>query len=418
MIGNGIFMLPAVLAPYGSLSLWGWVFAGSGTLFIALMLGSLAKRIPKIGGPYAYTRTAFGDLPGFLVAWGYWISLCTATSAGAVAFVGYLGVFFPTITTAPIAGAITALVLIWLLTGINVAGVETAGIVQLVTTLLKLLPLFLIAGGGLLLGDVTQIPATNPDNESFPVLIAGLVMLTMWAYVGVEGVTIPADDVIEPEKTIPRSLIAGTLTATAVYIIATYGVMALIPNAKLAASTSPFADAALRIFGSWGSGLVAIGAIVSIGGSTNGNILVTGMIPRAIAVDKLFPSRFEKLNSSGAPGFSLIISGLLSSALVVMNYSKGLVGAFKMLILLSTLTTLLPYAASALSDLVLQKRDVDAGKTYNWKSLGIAAGALVFSLFTIIGTGLEVAAYGLILLVSGLPAYYWIRKKNQAESVT
>jgi APA family basic amino acid/polyamine antiporter len=194
--------------------------------------------------------------------------------------------------------------------------------------------------------------------------------------------------------------------------------MALIPNAKLAASTSPFADAALRIFGSWGSGLVAIGAIVSIGGSTNGNILVTGMIPRAIAVDKLFPSRFEKLNSSGAPGFSLIISGLLSSALVVMNYSKGLVGAFKMLILLSTLTTLLPYAASALSDLVLQKRDVDAGKTYNWKSLGIAAGALVFSLFTIIGTGLEVAAYGLILLVSGLPAYYWIRKKNQAESVT
>ncbi|HKK46596.1 MAG TPA: amino acid permease [Balneolaceae bacterium] len=416
MIGNGIFMLPAVLAPYGSLSLWGWLFAGGGTLFIALMLGSLAKRIPKVGGPYIYTQTAFGDLPGFLVAWGYWISLCTATSAGAIAFVGYFGVFMPSVTSIPLAGAIAALVLIWLLTGINVAGVETAGIVQLVTTLLKLLPLFLIAGGGLWLGNVTLIPATNPNHESFPVLIAGLIMLTMWAYVGVEGVTIPADDVIEPEKTIPRSLIAGTLTATVVYIIATYGVMALIPNAKLADSTSPFADAALRIFGQWGSGLVAIGAIISIGGSTNGNILVTGMIPRAVALNKLFPKRFAGLNKNGAPGFALIISGLISSFLVAMNYSKGLVGAFKMLILLSTLTTLLPYAASALSDLVLQKREADKeGIHYNWKSVSIAVGALIFSLFTIIGSGLDVAAYGLILLVSGLPVYYWIKSGKKSQ---
>jgi APA family basic amino acid/polyamine antiporter len=158
MIGNGIFLLPTVLAPYGSLSLLGWIFAGGGTLFIALVLGSLARRIPKLGGPYAYTRTAFGDLPGFVVAWGYWISVCSATAAGAVAFVGYLGVFVPQVTTEPITGAIAALAIIWLITGINVAGVKSAGIVQLVTTLLKLLPLFLIAGSGLLLGDVTDIP--------------------------------------------------------------------------------------------------------------------------------------------------------------------------------------------------------------------------------------------------------------------
>ena len=410
MIGNGIFMLPAVLAPYGSLSLLGWIFAGGGTLFIALMLGSLARRIPKLGGPYAYTRTAFGDLPGFLVAWGYWIAIWSAVAAGAVAFTGYFGLFVPQVTTEPIIGGVAALVIIWLITGVNVAGVKSAGIVQLVTTLLKLLPLFVISASGLLLGDVTDIPAANPNNEPFPLMMSGLIMLTMWAYVGVEGVTIPADDIIEPKKTIPRALIAGTLTTTAVYIMATYGIMSLIPGAELARSTSPFTDAASLIFGPWGAGLVALGAVISIAGNINGNILLVGMVSRALALDKLFPSKFAQLNAAGAPAFALIVSGLLSSALIVMNYAKGLMAAFQMLILLSTLTTLLPYAASALSDLVLQKRDTSAGKAKNWKSFSIAIGALVFSLFTIIGSGLEVAAYGLILLAAGLPIYYWLKR--------
>lgn len=412
MIGNGIFLLPAVLAPYGSLSLLGWIFAGGGTLLIVLMLGSLAKRIPKLGGPYAYTREAFGDLPGFLVAWGYWISIWTASAAGAVAFTGYFSVFVPQVTSQPIMGGMAAILIIWLITGINIAGVKSAGIFQLITTLLKLLPLFLIAGGGLLLGDVTDIPASNPDNEPFPLLIAGMVMLTMWAFVGVEGVTIPADDVIEPQKTIPRALIAATITATVVYIFATYGVMALIPNKELALSTSPFADAALVIFGSWGASMVAIGAIVSITGSLNGNILVGGMIARAIAVDKLFPSQFAKRNNAGAPAFALIVSGLLSSALIVLNYSKGLMAAFELLILLSTLTTLLPYAASALSEIVLRKRESVAGSGYNWKAISIAIGALAFSLFAIIGSGLEVIAYGVILLLTGLPIYYRLKRIN------
>jgi basic amino acid/polyamine antiporter, APA family len=416
MIGNGIFMLPAVLAPYGSLSFVGWIFAGGGTMFIALMLSSLARRIPKLGGPYIYTRTAFGDLPSFLVAWGYWISTWSGVAAGAVAFTGYFGVFVPQVSMEPIAGAVTSLAIIWLITGINVAGVKSAGIVQLATTLLKLLPLFLVAGSGLLLGDITNIHATNPNNEAFPLLIARLIMLTMWAFVGFEGVTIPADDVIEPEKTIPRAMIAGNLTTTVVYIIATYGVMALIPCAELATSTSPFADAASLIFGPWGAGLVAIGAIISIIGSLNGIILVGGMMPRAIAVDKLFPSPFAKLNTVGAPAFALIVSGLLSSALVVMNYTKGLVAAFETLILLSTLTTLLPYAASALSDVALQKRDAAVGKVKNWKSLSIAVGALAFSLFAIVGSGLEVAVYGLILLVAGLPIYYRLRRRDPSKS--
>ena len=90
MIGNGVFLLPALLAPYGSYSLLGWLCAGLGTLFIAFTLGGLARMMPRLGGPYAYSRAAFGDTTGYLVGWGHWVSYVTATSAGAVAFTGYL----------------------------------------------------------------------------------------------------------------------------------------------------------------------------------------------------------------------------------------------------------------------------------------------------------------------------------------
>lgn len=406
MIGNGIFLLPAVLAPYGSLSVIGWIFAGLGTLLIAFMLGAFAKRNPKLGGPYAYTHMAFGDLPSFFVGWGYWISYCSATAVGGIAFVAYLSFFLPQLTATPALGAITALATIWIITALNVSSTKSAGIFQLITTVLKLLPLFLIAGGGVLMGDVGEIPASNPKNESPLMLISGMVILTMWAFVGVENVTIVADEVIEPEKTIPHALIVGTLTVVAFYITATLGVMALIPQAELAQSSSPFADAALVLFGSWGAGFVAIGAIISIIGALNGNVLATGMLSRAIAVDKLFPQRFAKLNPAGSPAFSLIVAACVASALIVMNYTKGLLAAFETLILLSTLTTLLPYSASALSELVLQRRGADGGIPKDGKSMLIAFGALAFSIFAILGSGLEVAAYGIILLVVGYPVYH------------
>ncbi len=413
MIGSGVFLLPAVLAPYGSFSLIGWIVAATGTLFVALLLGAMARRIPKIGGPYAYTRAAFGDLPGFLIAWGYWISVWSGSAAIAVAFSGYMSVFIPALASVPAAGGVGAIAVIWLFTGINVAGVRTAGIVQIVTTLLKLLPLFAIAAAGLIVGDVTTIPATNPDNEPLPLLVAGVAMLTMWAYAGMEAGTIPADDIVAPERTIPRALVAGTLTATAVYILATMGVMALLPMTELAESTSPFADAASTIFGTWGAKVIGVGAIVSIVGALNSNILLGGQMPRAAALDGLFLDRFERLNANGAPAFALVVSACLASALIVMNYTKGLVAAFELLILLSTLTTLVPYAASAASDLVLQRRE----GTIRWQGVAVAVGALLFSIFAIIGSGMEVVGYGTILLAAGLPVYFWVTRKTRLDDL-
>jgi APA family basic amino acid/polyamine antiporter len=415
VIGNGVFMLPAVLAPYGTLSLVAWIIAGIGTIFIALVLGMLAKRHSMQGGIYGYTRETQGDLAGFLIAWGYWISILAAVAAGAVAVTGYLSFFVPTISSNPMLSAIISIVFIWLITAINITGIKAACTFQLVTSLLKLLPLFIISVGALFLGDpanavVNSTPANTADKPSTLILISEMVMITMWAYIGIEAVTLPSDNIILPEKNIPRALIIGTLTVTVIYISLSYGVMTLIPLADLAKSTAPIADAASIILGSWGAGFIAIAALISIISSINANTLIVGIMPAALAKDKLMPEFFSIKNKAGIPIKTVILSGFLSSILVVMSFSEGLLSAFKTLIMLSTLTVLLPYATSSLAEIVMQKRELTATTKINWMSFGIAFIALLFSVFAIIGSGLMIALQGLILFAAGLPFYFWSKR--------
>ena len=239
----------------------------------------------------------------------------------------------------------------WILTGINVAGVKTAATVNLVLTFLKLLPLLAVGAAGLVLGDIASIPTPSPEGEPFLLFFGGLFVLTMGAFVGLEAGTIPADDVVAPDRTIPLALATGTLVIAAINIIATAGVMALVPSEELAQSASPFSAAALSVFGPWGSQAVAVGAIISIVGVLNATILLTGQMPRAAALDGLFPAKFTALNSQGAPAFALIASTALATILVGMNYTNGIVAAYETMFLLTILTAIVVYVASAAADL-------------------------------------------------------------------
>ena len=131
MIGSGVFLLPASLGPFGAVSLLGWVFTLTGAVLLALTFARLGRRIPRAGGPYAYTRAGLGDFPAFLVAWGYWISICASNAAIAVAGVGYLGYLWSPLATNPTAAAVVAVGSIWLLTWVNAHSVREAGAVQL-----------------------------------------------------------------------------------------------------------------------------------------------------------------------------------------------------------------------------------------------------------------------------------------------
>jgi APA family basic amino acid/polyamine antiporter len=409
MIGSGIFLLPASLALYGGISIIGWILSAMGALVLAKVFASLSKMIPKTGGPYTYSQSGLGDFAGFLVAWGYWISIWCSNAAITVAMVGYLGVFFPVLDQEPIMSVMTGITIIWLLTWVNTRGVKEASYVQLVTTILKVIPLLLISIVGLLFMNMDHFIPFNLSGEISIVAIVKTTTLTLFAFLGVECATIPADDIDNPSVTIPKATMYGTWLAIVVYIIGSVSVMGIIPPGELVNSSAPFADAANKIFGPWAEYLVAIGAIISTFGALNGWMLMQGQIPFAAAKDGLFPSIFSRLNNRHVPTAGIVISSVLVTLLMITNYTKGLNKAFEFMILLSTLTVLVPYLFSSAAYIILSKSDNASGRN---KVLLLGMGAFLFSLFAVIGSGQEVVFWGFVLLMAGIPFYIWIKKNE------
>jgi APA family basic amino acid/polyamine antiporter len=408
MIGSGVYLLPASLASFGGMSLAGWLVSAAGSAMIALVFARLARIAPAAGGPYAFTRQGFGDLPGFLVAWGYWISVWCGDAALAVAIVGYLGPFFPSLTTTPALAAIVAVAFVWLLTIVNLRGVATASRVQIITTGLKILPLLLIGAVGLTVLHPEHFATTVTDVPSFGRQLASVMALTMWAFLGLESATVPADSVRDPDRTIPRATIAGVAFAAVIYIVSTAGVMAVVPPDVLAKTTAPFAEAARMLFGDVAGRVVAIFAAISAFGALNGWILVVGQLPRAVARDRLFPSVFGRTNAAGAPAPALLIGAVLTTLLIATNFSQSLVGLFTFFILLATLSTLVPYAFCAMASFLIPERD---GRRLSTGAAVIAAIAFGYALFVIGGAGADTVYWGFILLLAGLPVYVWLRRQ-------
>lgn len=409
MIGSGVFLLPASLAALGSVSVFGWALTGVGAILLALVFANLGRSMPRTGGPYAYARSAFGDFVGFQTAWGYWIAVWAGNAAIAVAFVGYLGYFFPGVVANGLSAALAAIAAIWLLTLVNIAGVREGGQVQLVTTILKFVPLAVIGLVGIFFIKGSNFGAFAPTGV-FPG-ITSAAALTLWAFIGLESATVPAEEVKDPERNIPRATIIGTLLATGVYVLATVAIMGIIPNADLAKSTSPFADAAQAIFGSWGGSAIALVAMISAFGALNGWILLQGRVPLAAAQDGLFPKAFAKVHGKrGTPVFGLVVSSILVTGLMLMNYNQGLVAQFSFVILLATLTTLVPYAYSAAAQAVLWIREPErfSGRSFARDTI-VASLAFAYSVWAIIGSGTDVIAKGFILLTLGIPVYVFLK---------
>ena len=416
MTGSGIFLLPAALAIYGGISIFGWIFTLIGTMFLALVFSRLSRIISKAGGPYTYSREGFGDFAGFLVAWGYWISIWCGNAAIAVAGVGYLSVFIPALKENHILSAAAAIGAIWFFTFINTKSIKKVGMVQLVTTIIKILPLLLLGTFGFLYFNKAHFTPFNLSGDSSFDAVTATAALTLWAFLGLESATIPSDKVKNPTKTIPRSTIAGISIAAVLYISSTLAIMGIISPSDLQNSAAPFADAAQSVWGNGASALVAIGAAIACFGALNGWILLQGQIPLAAARDKLFPAGFKKLSKNGIPVTGLIIASVLASLLVGINFTKGLVEMFSFIIMLSTLSCLLPYLFSSVSEIALYlKKKKSYNKNKLIAAIGISIPAFLYSLWAITGLEYEVLIWGAILLISGIPIYAYLvfLKKRQ-----
>jgi APA family basic amino acid/polyamine antiporter len=355
-----------------------------------------------VGGPYAWTRQAFGELPAFLVGWGYWISCWCGQAAIAIAMVCYLGALWP---GALEQSSLVAIVAMGLLCAVNLAGVREAGLVQLLTTILKVLPLLAIAIFGFTHFEPAHFEPFNPSDEPLPHAVLGALALTLWAFQGFEAASVTGDEVDEPERNIPRATLIGIALATVLYVAATLSVMGLVEPASLAKSSAPFADAATQIWGAGAGRLVALGAFISCFGALNGWILVAGRLPYAMARDGLFPKRFGELNAKQTPAGGLVLSTGLACVLVLTNYQPSLVAMFTTMTLLATLSALLPLVVCALADWVLTAREGESGGRL------VDGLALLYGALTFFGAGGEALVGGLALLAAGLPVYGWMRRR-------
>jgi APA family basic amino acid/polyamine antiporter len=416
MVGSGAYLLPSSLGKFGPISLVGWIVTAVGAMSLALVFARLGRIMPATGGPYAYTREAMGDAPAFLVAWGYWVSVWVANAGIATAFVAYLTPFFPGLKESPLYSGAAAVGTIWLLTAVNLRGVREAGMLQLVTTVLKVLPLVAVGTLGLLAMNTANLTPFNPGGGSGFSAVTASATLTLWAFLGLECATIPAHEVRDPERTIPLATVLGTAVTALIYLLSSAAVMGVLSAPELSASSAPFADAATRMWGSAAGKVVAAGAAVAAFGVLNGWVLMQGQMPLAPARDGLFPSRFGRLSRRKTPAFGLVLSSIFTTVLVATNYTRGLVGLFTFSALLGTVTVLLAYLGSSAGQILLIfRRPGRFGGKGATRAIVISAVAFVYSVWAIVGAGWNVVLWGAVLLTMGIPVY--LRSSARALTV-
>lgn len=411
MVGSGFYLSPAAVAPYGNLAIVAWVVMGLGAACLGLTFAKLARLAPATGGPYAYTRMAYGDFAGFLIAWGYWISIWASLPVIAIAFAGAVMDLFPGLHNRTMAAVLT-LGAIWAVVFVNLRGVKSAGIFSEITTYTKLLPFAAIISFGLFFIDKSHFSEFNPSGKSLLGASVALAPLTMFAYMGLELATVPAGDVENPKRTIPLSTLLGITIAALLYVLGTIAVMGLVPREQLAVSVSPFSDAARVLWGQWGATAISMAVMLSAIGALNGWTLLMGQVPMAAARDGLFPPIFSRLSARGVPALGISISAIFATILVLTQAvgSPGFSAFYNLVVGLSTMAAVIPYAFCALATGLVAAYAAGGGAVPRLGLIEVIA--FVFAVFTLYGCGAEAVLYGLMMLVLGIPVYVWQRRRT------
>jgi APA family basic amino acid/polyamine antiporter len=429
IIGVGVFNLPTSLASYGPITLISMGLTTIGAIALALLFAALSRRLPADGGPYAYSRVAFGNRLGFANAWSYWITAWAGNAAIAVGWVLYVEVF---INKGHAKGWSVLLVLagLWIPAAINLSGVKNMGAVQVVTTVLKFAGLLFVSIVGLFYISTANYHPWNVSGESAVAAVGGGMAIALFSYLGVEVAAVAAAKVRDPDRNIPRATLYGTLATAVVYMLSLTAIFGILPTSQLAVSTAPFSDAMNSMFGgTWTGYLMAVIVIISGFGALNGWTMICAEMPLAAAKDGLFPEQFKAMSKAGVPAFGIIASTVLASVAVIINYlGSGGATVFTTLILMTGITAAIPYGFSALAQIKWRLIDHRTVQTPRFvRDLVVAVLSLVFSVLFIIysrNTGHSFWVYwapffmagGALLL--GIPVYAAQKSKmTQPEPV-
>lgn len=418
-IGSGIFTSAASLAAASNpkTAIFAWVITAAGSLLIALSFASLGTALPRTGGPIVYTRTAFGDFAGFLIAWTYWIGAWVGNAAIITAFMLYFTYFVPA-TASPLPAFLVTSGILWLFTIINILGVRGAGYVSIITTILKVAALIVFVIIASMHFNPAMLSTVSNAKVGGMGTLPAAIAIALWAFVGIESATVPAGEIKDPQKNIRKSTIYGTLIAAAIYIVVSVVGMGVLDQATLAGSNAPLADIInAATGGTWGGNFVALGAIVSTLGASSGWILTTARSAFGASQDNLFPEVFGRIHPKyKTPVASLIFSAIAANVLLILNYLGPLSSAFNFMLLLATLAFLPAYAFSAAADIILLKNRSPHFNIFSFlKNSFLALLAFCYSVYAIYGTGATVVMYGFILMLTGIPVYLYMMLQNNKK---
>lgn len=418
IIGADIYVAAALGAKLvGPASLLVWLLAGLMAVVIALAFSYSATILPRMGGPYSYIRDVAGPFSGFIVGWALFLAEWLSLAVFPVAFTRYFVSLVPAFIQYQVL--LKGIFVIIILTT-NIFGVKAAGRFNDVLTIGKLAPLLLLMVLGTLIiglhpGETLSnfIPFVKGDLAN----VGQALVLIFWAYAGFELSTLPADEIQDPQRTIPRAIIGGMLIVIVFYITTNFAIIGLVNQGTLSASTTPLIDAAKRIFGLSpglalaGVLLMGVGALISIMGADESGTIGTSRLAYALSIDGLMPRSFSRLH----PRFKTPYLGLI--VICSTAFIASVVETLTDLINASVFLLSFVYLLTCASTMLLERKHSPAAKNLKGQRV-IPVLGMVFSLILMTQVGLQQIIISLILIIVGIPLYIFFTPKKELSELT
>lgn len=405
IIGAGIFGLPSkVYALIGTYSLIAFVVCALVVALIILCFAEVGSRFKETGGPYLYAREAFGPTVAFEIGWLIWLARITAFAANCNLLINYLSYFWPQATSSLWRPTIIVLV-VAVLTVINLRGVREAALVSNGFTIGKLIPIIVFIVAGLFFIEPQAYtfgaaPTTGAFSQS--------VLLLIYAFTGFEMATIPAGEVKDPQKHLPRALLAALGVVAVLYILIQVVCVGTLP--ELAASTKPLADAGSRFLGTAGGAIISAGAVISITGNLNILLLSGSRIPFAMAEQKQLPQIVGKVHSKF---FTPYVAILITAVVMLFLTLKS---SFVAALTISAIARLVTYAATCLALPIFRRRtDVPPAEFHLFGGTVIAILSLVLIVWLLMNSTPAERVTSAIVAAIGLVIYLGYRLYSRAS---
>src|SRR5215216_4899667 len=338
IIGAGIFGLPSkIYSLIGTYSLIAFVVCALVVVLIIVCFAEVSSRFAETGGPYLYAREAYQPAVAFEIGWLIWLARVTAFAANCNLLINYLSYFWLPATN-PLWRASIIVLVVAVLAIINVLGIRQAAIVSNAFTIGKLVPIIIfIAAGFFFLNPAAYEFGPPPSTADF----SKSVLLLVYAFTGFEMATIPAGEVRDPQRSLPRALLIAILVVAVLYIMIQVVCVGTLPG--LAQSQKPLADAGSQFLGAAGGAIISAGAIISISGNLNILLLSGSRLPFAMAEQKQLPAFVGSIHTRF---FTPYVSILITAGLMLFLTLKS---SFVAALTISTIARLVTYAATCLA---------------------------------------------------------------------